>query len=448
MAKQLKILIVDDDPTFGLMLETFLNKHQYETTLVGNSEEALRKIRNVFFDVLLLDLRLPGKDGLEMLKSVKQVSPESQVVMMTAYADIQSAVQSIKLGAYDYVSKPVNPEEILQIISEALSDRQSTGVGPSSDGQAFEKQYVKGQSDQAKRLNEYIQLVAPTNMSVLISGESGTGKEYIARSVHAHSKRKHKPFVAVDCGALPKELALSELFGHVKGSFTGAVNDKKGHFEAANKGTLFLDEVGNLSYEIQVQLLRALQENQVKPVGSNNPVDIDVRVITATNEDLSEAVRQGNFREDLYHRLNEFDIKVPRLADCQDDIMNFASHFLKQANEELAKNVSYLDEEVVNCFLNYDWPGNLREMRNVIRKATLLAGSDHITTGELPVEIIQNPGTSKQFKNIKQEYEYKLIVQTLRETNYNKSEAARKLSITRKTLYNKIKFYDIDLPTP
>jgi two-component system response regulator HydG len=304
--------------------------------------------------------------------------------------------------------------------------------------------FVKGISNNSAELHEHITLVAPTNMSVLIIGDSGTGKEYIAHSIHQQSKRAGKPYIAVDCGAIPKELASSEFFGHLKGSFTGAVNDKTGHFEAANGGTLFLDEVGNLSYEVQVQLLRALQERKIKAVGSNHEVSVDIRVIAATNEDLQEAVKRGDFREDLFHRLNEFCIKVPRLAERKQDIMVFANHFLAQANDDLEKEIEGFDHDVTQLFRNYDWPGNLREMKNIIKRSVLLEKSNTIHLEVLPAEM-REPAVNEESFGYTKDNEEEAIKKALEKANYNKSKAAKLLDIDRKTLYNKLKLYNLDL---
>src|SRR6056297_1579005 len=341
------ILIVEDDVPFGTMLKTFLIKRDYEVELVFSGSEAFKKLKEKSFSLILSDVRLPDMSGLDILKEVKAENSYTQVIIMTSYAEISMAVEAMKIGAFDYVSKPFRPESILQTIENALTH---TEVQQPATPQKVEKQqktvsdqetsFVKGVSESALKLSDYIELVAPTNMSVLIMGESGTGKEQVAKSIHQQSKRAGAPFIAVDCGAIPRELASSEFFGHLKGSFTGAVNNKTGHFEAANGGTLFLDEIGNLNYELQVQLLRALQERKVKPVGSNEEIQVDIRVIAATNEDLFELVQKGEFREDLYHRLNEFSIKVPSLKDRKEDLMIFANYFLDNANEELEKDIS------------------------------------------------------------------------------------------------------------
>lgn len=435
-----KILIVDDDTAFCLMLKTWLKKRGFEAEEAFSCEEALKRVQTVGFDIILTDLRLPDKDGLYLLKTVKETNPEIQVILMTGYADIQSAVQSIKLGAFDYVAKPVIPDEILKKIQDATG---SKGV-QEGKSEPMRVPYIKGTSEQADKLYEYINLVAPTAMTVLITGESGSGKEYIARLIHAQSGRKEAPFVAVDCGAIPRDLAASEFFGHVKGSFTGAVSDKTGYFVNASGGTIFLDEIGNLSYEIQIQLLRALEERKVKPVGSNAEIAFDVRIISATNENLTKAVAEGTFREDLYHRLNEFSLKALSLTERKDDIPIFADHFLEKSNEELGKNIIGFDNEVMGIFTRYNWPGNLREMRNVVKRATLLCQLALISVNDIPAELHEQPALSEDFALKRSKNEIDLIREALDKCNNNKSEAARLLKIDRKTLYNKLKHYGLE----
>ncbi len=444
-----KILVIDDDTSFCIMLKTFLHKKGFDVTNAFNAEEARELIQKQTFDIVLTDIRLPDSDGLEILKAAKEISRSTQVILMTGYTDIKTAVRAMKIGAYDYVGKPINPDEILYTIEQALKktvEKQNpekpakAAAAKSASGISF----VKGISPHADQLHEYISLVAPTNMSVLIIGDSGTGKEYIAHSIHLQSKRSGKPFVAVDCGAIPKELASSEFFGHLKGSFTGAIGDKTGHFEAANGGTIFLDEVGNLSYDVQIQLLRALQERKVKPVGSNHEVKVDIRVIAATNEDLSEAVKRGDFREDLYHRLNEFSIMVPRLAERKGDIMIFANHFLASANDDLEKDIAGFSKEVSDLFMTYDWPGNLREMKNIIKRSVLLTKSDVVPIDVLPMEM-RSESASPNIFNYSKGNEEDAIRNALEQANFNKSKAAKLLDIDRKTLYNKLKLYNIDL---
>ncbi|MBQ4801766.1 sigma-54-dependent Fis family transcriptional regulator [Aquimarina sp. MMG015] len=448
-----KLLIVEDDVAFCTMLKTFLQKKGYDVSTSFSGSEAVLQIQEHTFDVVLTDVRLPDRDGITLLEDIRAKNPKTQVVIMTGYAEINMAVSAIKQGAFDYVSKPFNPDKILQIIENALkADTKELEPNRNKDSKkndvviANNNSFVKGISDASKKLNEYVALVAPTRMSVLVIGDSGTGKEYVASSIHKASKRSDKPFVPVDCGAIPKEIASSEFFGHIKGSFTGAVNDKVGHFEAANGGTLFLDEIGNLSYELQVQLLRALQERKIKPVGSNKEIEVDIRVIAATNEDLSNAVKEGEFREDLYHRLNEFSIKVPPLKDRIEDLMLFANYFLEESNVELDKHVVGFADEVLDTFKKYDWPGNLRELKNIVKRSVLLSQNEMITMDILPSDIAYASHNSKQTYGLfKNQNEQELILDALEKANGNKAKAARMLDIDRKTLYNKLKQYDISL---
>lgn len=450
-----RILLVEDDIAFCTMLKTFLVKKNFVVEAVYSATEALNLIKSEKFDVVISDVRLPDKEGVEILKAVKKKHPATGVIMMTSYAEISKAVNAMKEGAVDYLAKPFNPEVILKSIKAALENDLKTTPGvtattkpKSGSSSVIEDTYIKGVSEASAKLNNYIDLVAPTNMSVLIMGESGTGKEQIAKSIHLKSKRKSQAFIAVDCGAIPKELASSEFFGHVKGSFTGAVTNKTGHFEAANGGTIFLDEIGNLNYELQVQLLRALQERKVKPVGSNDEIFVDIRVIAATNEDLFELVKKGDFREDLYHRLNEFTIKVPALKDRHEDLMIFANYFLNSANEELEKDISGFSEETVEIFKAYPWPGNLRELKNVVKRSVLLTQGEYILPEVLPHEVRTSKRQFEDQSNyglFKNKNEQELILDALEKTNGNKSKAAKLLSIDRKTLYNKLKQYGIKL---
>ncbi len=463
-----KVLIVDDDVTFCLMLDTFLNKHGYTVQQSFSYGEGRKKIVSFKPDIILTDLRLPDNDGLEVLRTVMRESPHVPVILMTGYADIRTAVQAMKMGAFDYVAKPVNPDEILITIKRALNppDTDRVESAQSIDKSGF---FVEGLSPAARKISEYVSLVAPTNMSVLIMGESGTGKEFIARKIHLESVRADKTFVAIDCGALPRDLAGSEFFGHMKGSFTGAFSDKQGQFEAANGGTIFLDEIGNLSYDIQVQLLRAIQERKIRRIGSTNEVSIDVRIITATNEDLKQAVARGDFREDLYHRINEFAITVAPLRHRPEDLMLFAQHFLKYANSELNKNVEYFDKEVIDIFMKYSWPGNFREFKNIIKRAVLLSKGNTVLKHTLPEEIVSEAlqhsaliATNIQFPEVSikevnaeappvdlrdaaHRSERDLIITTLEKVRFNKSKAAKVLNVDRKTLYNKMRQYNIPL---
>jgi len=445
-----QILLVEDDVTFSEMLKHFLERHKYKVDLSYNIKNALSLLKNQNYDLVFTDLRLPDGDGIHLLKHIKNNHHHIPVVLMTSYAEVSTAVQAMKQGAFDYISKPFNPDEVLEVISNALEVKKAdkvvvSKISSKKDGSDTNSDFVEGISAASKTLKEYIHLVAPTNMSVLITGESGTGKEVVAKNIHLKSLRKDKPFIAVDCGAIPKEIASSEFFGHKKGSFTGAIDDKIGHFEAANGGTLFLDEVGNLTYENQVQLLRALQERKIKPIGSNNEIMVDIRLITATNEDLLHAVEKGDFREDLYHRLNEFSIKVPNLKDRTDDLILYADFFLEKANKQLNKSIVGFSKDVLTLFQSYGWPGNLRELSNVIKRATLLTQTDVIQKDVLPDELVNsNKNNISLNKFSAKENEKELIISVLQEVGNNKTKAAQLLNITRKTLYNKMKEYGLN----
>lgn len=449
------ILIVEDDITYGMMLKTWLGKKGFQVSSVSSISRAQKHIEAETVDLILSDLRLPDRDGIDLLKWLGEHSLHIPLIIMTGYADIQSAVQAIKLGACDYIAKPVNPDELLKKMDEALKPSSAApqqAAHSSRTDKAFaadstvdaSSDYLEGESDAAKQLYNYVNLVSPTNMSVLINGASGTGKEYVAQRIHKLSRRAKQPFIAIDCGAIPKELAASEFFGHVKGSFTGALTDKTGAFAAANGGTIFLDEIGNLSYEVQIQLLRALQERKIRPIGSNKEIQVDVRLVSATNENLEQAIEKGTFREDLYHRINEFTLRMPQLKDRREDILLFANFFLDQANRELDKHLIGFDEKASKALLEYQWPGNLRQMKNIVRRATLLAQDKFITLNELSE--LQNqvtPSAGMPLRN--EEAEKQQIIEALKQTGYNKSRAAQLLGIDRKTLYNKLKLYGIEL---
>ena len=436
------ILIVEDDTTFAVMLQTWLSKKKFSVASVSGIAAAKKTLIESSVDLVLCDLRLPDGDGIDLLEWVSNRNVNVPLIVMTIYAAIPSAVQAMKLGARDYISKPVNPEDLLQKINEVFNAGVKTGKQiPVSESVPEETNYLEGQSEAARQLYTYVKLVAPTSMSVLINGASGTGKEYVAKRIHQLSKRSEKPFVAIDCGAIPKELAASEFFGHKKGSFTGAIEDKVGAFIEADGGTIFLDEIGNLSYDVQVQLLRVLQERRVKPIGTTTEVKVDVRLIAATNEDLKAAIKSGAFREDLYHRINEFTIYMPHLCERGEDIPLFANFFLDQANRELEKPVPGFLPEAMERISQYTWPGNLREMRNTVMRAALLAQGNPIRVEHLgidmnidkPINILHDPDSERT-----------KIVSALQKCSGNKSKAAAMLGIDRKTLYNKLKLYQIE----
>lgn len=450
---QKKILIVDDDSTFCLMLQSFLTKHEFAAVTASNVAQALQIFDKESIDLILTDYRLPDKNGIELLQEIKKRKSKIPMIVMTSYGDIRLAVKAMKIGASDYITKPVNPSELLELVKDAFhsgsiknEDKEITYPTPGIP-------FLDGVSPSWKNLQEQINIVAPTFFSVIIQGESGTGKEFVASRLHQLSKRSAKPFVAIDCGSLSTEIANSELFGHIKGSFTGAMFDKQGHFESANGGTIFLDEIGNLSYEIQVKLLRAIQERKIKKIGDTKDIDVDIRIIVATNENLQTAVAKGTFREDLYHRLNEFKINLDPLRNRKEDIPLFLNYFLKQSNKELGKDIDGFEKNALKKLIDYSWPGNLRELKNCIRKAALMTKGNEITIECLPSEIVNaifvmdesfNSDTS-DLKVLSEKLEKETILKALQEARYNKSKAAKLLNIDRKTLYNKLRDYKIEL---
>ncbi|WP_423146557.1 sigma-54-dependent transcriptional regulator [Rubrolithibacter danxiaensis] len=459
-----KILIVDDEINIGLLLSKFLTRNGFDVKTVTSGSAAREILSKETFNLVLSDYRLEDTDGREILKKVKTEHPQTGVIIITGYSDIKLAVELIKMGAYDYITKPLYPDEILNTINKALETQEALieteeafSARKAKTPQVSETSFVTGQSAVSKELQRQIEIIAPTNYSVILTGESGTGKESVALSIHQKSARKDKPFIAMDCGSLTKELAGSEFFGHEKGAFTGAMYTKIGHFELANGGTLFLDEVSNLSYEIQAALLRTVQERKIKRIGSTKEIDLDVRIIVATNKALQDEIQAGRFREDLFHRFNEFCIDLPPLRERGNDILIFAENFLKVANEELNRNVEGFTNEVIDCLLNYNWPGNVREIKNVMRRATLLSDTNLIQLKSLPLEISNfhkvsametavesNKNNPRDLKNAALEAEFETILKVLREVNFNKSKAAKILNIDRKTLYNKMKGINLE----
>lgn len=434
-----KVLIVEDDSTFGVILKKWFNKNGFEALVRSTLDEAKKDLLKSEFKLIITDLRLPDGDGIMLLTWIKEKKINAPVIIMTSYGEVQSAVAAIKLGAFDYMEKPINPDILRSKIDEALNHIPV----PATIENTTTANIVYGSSAISKQMYDHIKLVAPTHLSVLIRGESGTGKEYTARMIHDNSRRRQAAFIAVDCGSLSKELAPSELFGHLKGSFTSAIADKKGVFEQAEGGTVFLDEVGNLSYEVQVQLLRAIQERKIRPVGSATDIKVDVRMIVATNENLEIAISDGRFREDLYHRLNEFTLTIPPLRERKEDIMLFANSFLADANKELERNVEKFSEESISILKEYHWPGNLRELRNVIRRTVLFTKGTEITPDLLP-EFIHNPLQIEKL-SLSPKDEREQIIKALKITKGNKTKAASLLNIDRKTLYNKMHEYGMEI---
>ena len=447
-----KILVIDDDSYINNLLVNYLKQHNYLADSALSGRGGMKKLEITNYDLVLCDFRLPDFDGLAVLQHTKKKKPDLPFIIMTAYAEVKMAVKLIKSGAFDYVTKPIQPEEILELIERAIESKNKI-----ENSTTFHEGFIVGRSADMQKIMEHIKLVAPTELTVLVEGETGSGKEYIAKAIHYASKRYNKPFVAVDCGAIPKDLANSELFGHIKGSFTGAIKDKKGVFEQAKGGTLFLDEVGNLPYENQVKLLRALQERVISRVGDNKTIKVDVRLIAATNEDLTRQVANNEFREDLFHRLNEFRIQLPPLRNRGEDLFEFVDFFIAKANKTFNKQIVGVDEDVKVLFKKYNWWGNIRELQNIINRAVLLCNSSSIQASLLPDEIRLNnlfdDANNRQYSNngnsdLKEAThvtEKEMIKEALVKTNFNKSKAALLLNIDRKTLYNKIKLHNISL---
>lgn len=455
-----KILVIDDDTDLCLLLKQFLSRNQFEVQTAHSGRSGLEVLYAFRPDLVMTDFKLGDLDGGELLVRIKEKFPSLPVIIITGYNDVRMATTMMRQGAYDYITKPLFPDEILLTIKRALNTNNQGVIVNTKEENSNSEKYIFGNSPIAKDLFRQVDLVAPTNYTVIIYGESGAGKEAIAHEIHNRSRRIGEPFVAMDCGAISKELAGSELFGHEKGSFTGALNQKIGHFELANGGTLFLDEVGNLPYEVQSSLLRVVQERKVRRLGGTKEISLDVRLIVASNERLSEAYRKGKFREDLYHRFNEFSLEVPPLRERSEDILTFARFFLDQTNRELEKQVKGFTDDVTACFQQYPWPGNLRELKNVIKRATLLSTGEWIESKSLPFEIanysrllfLENNVTTQEeavesprpnLKSAALDAEYEMIMKILRQTNFNKSKTARLLGIDRKTLYNKMRMLDL-----
>lgn len=453
-----KILIIDDDTFMSSILEKHLRNHKYDAEVAFTGKTGLALFKKELHDLVICDFRLPDTTGLEMLKQIRAIKLDTPVVIITAYSDVRMAVKLIQMGASDYITKPIHQEELILLIAKLLKQPVESSASPEQSAPLYQEgEFVMGISPQMKQVIDFARKVAPTNMSVLIKGETGTGKEYVARYIHENSSRRNKPFVAIDCGAIPNDLANSELFGHIKGSFTGAIMDKEGVFQKADGGTLFLDEVGNLSYEVQLKLLRAIQERVVTRLGETHQKKIDIRLISATNDDLNLEMKDRSFREDLFHRINEFTIDLPPLRDRVADIPAFITHFVNLANSQLDRTVQGISPDVEQIFLSYPWHGNLRELNNVIKRAVLMSSGDMIERNALPQEIVypatqkpsfgdeMEPKSDSLLKNAMWDVERQLIIKTILDAGYNKSKAARMLNIDRKTLYNKIKLYEIDI---
>jgi DNA-binding NtrC family response regulator len=481
---KVSILIIDDEVELCKSLSEMLKEEEegYKISVANSGKKGLAKIKEEVPDLVLLDIKMPEMDGIETLEKIKAIDEDVLVIMLTAYQTVETAIKSMKLGAYDYISKPFNYEELKIIIKRALQTRDLSKEVISLREQLRDKFSFKniiGRSDKMKEVLYKIEKVAPTNTTVLIRGESGTGKELIAKTIYQYSPRKDKPFIAVDCAGLPETLIESELFGHTKGAFTGAVAKKIGKFELAQSGTLFIDEIGNLPVNIQVKLLRALQEREINRIGEKYPIKIDTRILIATNTDLEKAIKRGAFREDLYYRINVFSIILPSLRECKEDIPLLALYFLNQFNPMLGKKVKDISERSMQLLVDYLWPGNVRELQNVIQQAIIMA-EDIILPEHLPFYIKENKvgadlvsaqvkanenlveadfmsalaekgkisstesfSLKEMISRFSKDTERRIILEVLKRTNWNKAEAARLLKVNYKTLYLKIKKYDL-----
>ncbi len=444
--KKAYILIVDDELIVRESMKNWLEEEGYTVFTAENADEALSLLGQKEFDLVFLDIKMPGIDGIEVLKRIKSTYPFIDVVMMTAYASINSAVEAMKLGAYDYLTKPFDPEYLSMLVKKVISHRTLTkeNIKLKERLESSLKQVnIVGESDEIKNVLKAIEEVAPTDVSVLITGESGTGKEMVARAIHYASLRRFEPLITVSCGSLPEGLIESELFGYERGAFTGALYKKKGKFEAANGGTLFLDEIGELTPKMQVDLLRVLQEKEICRIGSNKTIKVDFRIISATNRDLREMVEEKKFREDLYYRLNVYNIHIPPLRERKEDIPLLVEHFIKQLKRRMGKEIDGITPQALKKLMQYSWPGNVRELENAVERAFVVAKGKLMTTedfsflGNKNPELEIPPGISlSQLEKIH-------IEKVLKECDYNISQAAKILDIDRTTLYNKMKKYGI-----
>jgi DNA-binding NtrC family response regulator len=442
MSKRTNVLVVDDEDIVRESLHDWLSSVGYKVDIAGSGEEALQIIRQKKIKIMLADLIMPGMDGIELMQKAREIVPSISTVIITAHGTIQTAIIAMREGAYDYIEKPFCPEKVEHIIKNLVEHHDLIEENISLRRRIEDRFHFEGiiaKSPKMLKIIELIKTVAPTSATVLITGETGTGKEVVARAIHHQSQRRNKPFIATSCAALPESLLESELFGHEKGSFTGAVGRKKGKFEAGDKGTLFLDEIGEINANTQIHLLRALEEKKITRVGGNEEIDVNVRVITATNRDLKTLIKQGKFREDLYYRLKVVTINLPPLKDRKEDILPLAEHFLKKYAEENKKSIKKFSPEVIEFMLNYSWPGNVRELENMIEHGVILSKDNAITMAELPQDIIHPTlAEEKSIEAVTRNH----IINVLEETKGNISKAAKILGVRRMTLYNKLKRYN------
>ncbi|MDH4007480.1 MAG: sigma-54 dependent transcriptional regulator [Desulfuromonadales bacterium] len=449
------ILIVDDEKSIRESLTGILQDEGFTPTSVDNGEKAIEKISEDKPDLILLDIWMPGMDGLETLTKIRDIYPDQLVVMMSGHGTIETAVRSTKLGAYDFIEKPLSLEKVLLCIQNAVKIGQLVEENRELKAKIGKENEMIGSSKLIRELKKQIKIAAPTSGWILITGENGTGKELVARSIHHNSRRHDKPFVEVNCAAIPEELIESELFGHEKGSFTGATTQRRGKFDQAHQGTLFLDEIGDMSLKTQAKVLRILQEHKFERVGGNKTIEVDVRVIAATNKDLEKEISGGQFREDLYYRLNVIPFHVPPLRERKSDIPDLATHFLEYFCSKESRETKNLDEDAMQAIQEYSWPGNVRELKNLIERLVIMSPGNTITRGQLPQSIFgkqQSASTdlgsitlsADTYRSAKEEFEKEFLVQKLEENDWNISRTAEAIEIERSNLHRKIKSYGIE----
>ena len=438
------ILVVDDEQTIRDALKMVLEEEGYQTQTAADGKEALDLINDVDFDIVITDLKMPEVDGMTLTRQCQQICPQTSVIIITAHGSLETAIEALRIGAYDYILKPFDFDDVLYKIKRLIKQKELV-LENQALRQEVEQKYsfsnIVGQSPQMKKIFELIKKVANTKGNVLITGSSGTGKELVARAIHFNSDRKNKPFVAINCGAIVGNLMESEFFGHKKGSFTGAVRDKDGHFKMANNGTLFLDEIGDIPLHLQVKLLRAIEESEILPVGGNTPVKTDVRIIAATNRNLEEDLEKGTFRDDLFYRLNVVEIKLPSLNERREDIPLLVKHFIDKYNAELKRNIKNADNETMRILLNYSWKGGIRELENVIERALILCEEEFITKYDLPpnmMDIDYDADIPDRMKDAVATFEKKHIISILKRMDNNKEETAKLLDISLSSLYRKM----------
>ena len=450
-----KILVIDDNESVRYTLESVLDEAGFKTVAVEDGFKAIEEVKSKSYDLIICDMKLPKMDGMQIMEEIMKISPETPLIFLTAFGDIKNAVEAMRKGAFDYITKPFDNDDMIITIKKALELKylnQELEILRRKSDESYKGSGIIGSSPQMKEIFEQVNIVAPTNLTVLIQGESGTGKEVIANMIHRSSQRAARPFVAVDCGAIPESLIESELFGHEKGAFTDAKMQREGKFEQANGGTIFLDEITNLSDSNQIKLLRAIQERKITRIGGKKPLNLDVRILTATNVRLADAVNNGKFRADLYYRLNEFHLDLPALRERTGDLPSLVHHFVKDANQELNKNVETISDEVMEKISKHHWPGNVRELRNTIRRAVLLTQGNVMERISITDEVgnvsrknaPEENEDDQSLENVTKKAEKDAILKAIEEAEGNKSKAAKLLNMNERTFYRKLKSLGIN----